>query len=373
MKANRYFDNGSTSYPKPQSVAEAIATFTLECGGSYGRGSYQEAYATTSLIEECRDLLGLVIGAIDGSNIAWCKSATEASNIAISSLELKGKRVIVSPLEHNCTMRPLTAVGAYIEVMPHFEDGRIDIDKLREKSQNGDYSDVALTVINHQSNVNGVIQPLAEIREIISLPIMVDTAQSLGYTPFSVDWCDYAIITAHKGLLGITGVGAVYAKSTSTLKPLIVGGTGSHSSSFDMPISFPERLEAGTLNSVGIAGLKAALDSNYKAAHTHSELIQFINDIGKIENIELFCALDSKYQGELFSFRHTKLDGSYISHRLDSEHGISTRFGLHCSALAHGTLGTTESGLVRVSPSKFHTASDFNLFVKALKDTIKNG
>lgn len=365
---NTNFDNGSTSFPKPHEVAEAVGEHILNVGGSYGRGSHARSFAMAGLEEDARDLMGQFIGEMDGENIAWAKNATEAANIILHSLDLRGKKVMVSPLEHNCTMRPLTYMGAELIVMPHLGDGRIDVEALRREYD----GTVALCVVNHESNVNGVIQPLEAVREVVKCPLMVDTCQSLGHVPFITAVCDYAIFTAHKGLLGVQGLGGLYARDTTTLRPLIYGGTGSNSDSYMMPSVFPEFIEAGTHNGVGVVGLAAALKHRPKPQHTHSELLDMIEEIKSIPDIEVFCALDGSYQGELFSFRHKTIDGSFITHRLGEEYGISCRFGLHCAPLAHSTLGTTQSGLIRVAPSIYHTAKDLSYFTTALKTVLRS-
>lgn len=361
---NSYFDNGSTSYPKPSEVTDAMVDYAVHGGGSYGRSSHRRAYLATSMVEECRDLVGQRLGVADGENIAFTKNATEASNIILSSLDLRGKEVLVSPLEHNCTIRPLVAKGAIIKILPHFADGRIDV-SLVEAGK------AVLAVINHQSNVNGVIQQINEIRESLPIPIMIDTAQSLGSATVDVSKIEYAIFTGHKGLLGPTGTGGLYAKDSSTLKPLMYGGTGSNSASFEMPLLFPEFLEAGTHNTLGIAGLNAALKCTVESQHSFSDFLDMMSEIEKFPNIELLKASEIDFQGELFSFRHAAMDGSLITYRLDEEYGIECRFGLHCSALAHETLHTTQSGTVRVSLSKFHTPNDLLFFVESLKEILK--
>lgn len=364
---NKYFDNASTSYPKPKEVAEAISDFTTNMGGSYGRSSYHRAFLSTALVEECRDKVGERLGVGDGSGIAWAMNATGGANMILSSLNLHGKKVLVSPLEHNCIMRPLKASGAVVEILPHFADGRIDVSKIKKEN-------AALVVVNHQSNVNGVIQPIAEIKKALSVtPFLLDTAQSLGHIAVDLQkWgVDYAIFTAHKGLLGLTGVGGLYAKDTSTLKPLIYGGTGSNSLSYDMPSLFPEFMEAGTYNMVGIVGLHAALDCTIVPSHTKNDFLDFLNEVRNLKDIEVFCAENSSYQGELFSLRHKTMDGALITSILSDEYGIECRYGLHCSALAHNTLGTTESGTIRVAPSMFHTIEELNYFVETLSKIVR--
>lgn len=361
---NKYFDNASTSYPKPREVVEAICDFTVNMGGSYGRSSYPRAFLSTTLVEECRDMLAERLGVSGG--IAWAMNATGGSNMIISSLNLRKKKVLVSPLEHNCVMRPLKAMGAIVEVLPHFTDGRIDISRIKKE-------DAHLVVVNHQSNVNGVIQPIADIKAALGdTPLFLDTAQSLGYIDVELEkWgVDYAIFTAHKGLLGVTGVGGLYAKDTTTLKPLLYGGTGSNSLSYDMPTLFPEFMEAGTYNMVGIVGLRAALGCTLEPYHTKNDFYDFLDEVRKLKGIEVFCAEDRNTQGELFSFRHNTIDGALLTSILSEEYGIECRYGLHCSALAHRTLGTTESGTIRVAPSIYHSCNELDYFVESLSKII---
>lgn len=360
---NLYFDNGSTSYPKPTEVTEAMVRFATYEGGSHGRGAHKRAYSATAVVEECRDLIGQRLGLQDGANIGWAMNATHAANVVISSLDLRGKEVLVSPLEHNCTMRPLVASGAIIKVMPSFSDGRIDISSITK-------GDAVLAVVNHQSNINGVVQPIEELRSVLDIPLMIDTAQSLGSFPVDVSSMDYAIFTGHKGLMGPMGTGGFYAKDTSSLRPLLHGGTGSNSASFTMPKIFPEAFEVGTQNVIGLVGLKQALECEVVPFHTKDDFLAMLSDISYINGIELFRANDTNYQGELFSFRHCSIDGSEIAYQLDDEYGIECRFGLQCSALAHQTLGTTSTGVVRVSLSKFHTVAEMEYFVKSLAKII---
>lgn len=364
---NKYFDNASTSFPKPREVIDAIAHFMTNCGGSYGRSSHSRAFTTTSLIEECRDLIGNKLGLEDGENIAWATNATTGANMIISSLDLKNKRVLVSPLEHNCIMRPLMAAGAIIEIIPHLKDGYIDLPNLK-------CDNISLAIVNHQSNVNGVIQPIEGIKKALGdIPLVIDTAQSLGHVDVELDkWgVDYAFFTGHKGLLGPTGIGGIYAKDSTTLKPLIYGGTGSNSSSFEMPSLFPEYMETGTYNTINIVGLLAALKCKIDAGHSKSDFLDMMDDIGKLEDIEIFSALNSDYQGEIFSFRHKSIDGAKITSILSEKYGLECRFGLHCSAQAHKILNTTESGTIRVAPSIYHTPEDLDYFIKSITSIIK--
>lgn len=364
---NRYFDNGSTSYPKPIEVADAVYHHITAVGGPYGRASYEKAIKNTFVVEETRDLISKSIGAQSGDNLFWCQNATMGSNTILGGLNLKGKRVLVSPLEHNAIMRPLEHLGAKWSTLPSLSDGSIDLEQLKNTSLEG----IELIVINHLSNVNGVIQPLEEIASwAVNTPIMVDCSQSLGHISIDVakSNIDYLIFTAHKGLLGITGLGGYYAKDPNNLKPLIYGGTGSSSESYLMPSTFPDRQEAGTPNIVGIVGLNAALKNAPTPNHTKEDTLTLIDDIKKIDGITVFCANNPLQQGELFSFTHNKINGSDFTLRLQKRHGIECRYGHHCAPLAHKSIGSFNTGTIRISLSPYHTKEDLNYLLTAIKN-----
>lgn len=368
VKPNLYFDNSSTSYPKPPEVAEAVCRHITAIGGNYGRATYERALTNNAIVEGTRDKLATLIGAENGDNIFWCQNATMGSNIVLNSLGLKGKKVLVSPLEHNAVMRPLVHLGADWSVLPCLRDGTVDLKKLKEIPAES----AALIVINHLSNVNGVIQPLEEIAAWAGdTPLMVDTSQSLGHTPIDVTKSniDYLIFTAHKGLYGITGLGGYYAKDANTLRPLIYGGTGSSSESYLMPETYPDRQEAGTPNIVGIAALNAALSNQPEPLHTHRDTLSLIEMTKRIKGIKVYCADDPSRQGELFSFVHDTINGSEFAYLLQKRHGIECRYGHHCAPLAHKSIGSYDSGTVRISFSPYHTKEEMDYLLNAITET----
>lgn len=372
---NGYFDNGATSFPKPEAVAKAMQIYLSELGGTYGRAAYDRVRRSTALVEACRDELANLSGTTLADHLVFTANATTAVNTILNGIPIKGK-ILLSPLEHNAIMRPLFRLKesgkiAGWELLPHRADGSIDVSRLPAVRLN----DTSLVIINHQSNVNGVIQPIEEICNWINgrLPILIDTAQSFGENPVEIDrWrVDYQVFTGHKHLLGPTGTGGFFVRNPNQMSPYIYGGTGSRSDSFEMPGFLPDRFEAGTPNIVGIAGLLAALQNRPNPRHNHHDLIQMLDEMEKIPGIKLLRSLRPESQGELFSMVPERLSTASLATALE-EQGIEVRSGLHCAPLAHETLGTSKSGAVRFSLSPYHTVDDLQTLITVVHEIVKN-
>ncbi|WP_283391089.1 aminotransferase class V-fold PLP-dependent enzyme [Millionella massiliensis] len=382
---NLYFDNASTSFPKPPDVAEAMCRFLTQEGGTYGRAAYDRVLRATRIVEGCRDAMAVLLGVDDASKIAFTAGATSAVNVVLNGLFPEGcsregqqpkKRVWVSPLEHNAVMRPLARLERLgritVEVLPGREDGTVDLDRLAAL----DTERGALVVVNHQSNVNGVIQPLKEIcawARSRGLHVMTDCSQSLPGAPIEVDaWgVDYAIFTGHKGLLGPTGTGGFFARDPQRLEPLICGGTGSRSDSFEMPDEWPDRFEAGTPNLVGLAGLGAALEHRPRAAHERQDFLDMVSAAAALPGFRVYRAADPGCQGELVSITHERLTPSRLSTLLWEEYEVETRAGLHCAPAAHRTIGTFPQGTVRLAASPYHTPADLEALLGVLNEIAR--
>jgi cysteine desulfurase family protein len=364
---NGYFDCGATSFPKPEEVAREISRYLDEIGGPYGRSFYRRALQVSGVVEETRSLLAALLGVADLEKIVFCHNATHAVNIVLKGLDLQGKEVWISPLEHNAVARPLRRLKKEkrisVRFLPAAADGRVQPERLA-----GLFSQkTGLIAVNHQSNVNGVVQPIREIKARAGrIPVLVDAAQSLGHIPIkAVDWgIDFVAFTGHKGLLGPTGTGGLYL--AGKLEPLIEGGTGSRSESSAMPDFLPDKFEAGTPNIAGIFGLRAALLHKPDCAHTRENFLQLLHACKRLNGIKVHAADSDSHQGELFSITATDMDPSKLGMRLYEEHGIETRLGLHCAPLAHRHIGTFPAGTVRISPSIYHRRQDFEMFLDAL-------
>ncbi|HNW15530.1 MAG TPA: aminotransferase class V-fold PLP-dependent enzyme [bacterium] len=370
---NKYFDNGATSFPKPPEVAEEIAGYLNEIGGTYGRSYHSKAIQVSKIVEETRNMFAKMINAHNSSNIVFTHNATHGINTVLKGLNLKNCEVAVSVLEHNAVMRPLTAIAEQnsikIRFIPSFSDGLIDVSKVSEVIT----EKTALVVVNHMSNVNGVIQPVEEIKEIIGdKPILVDAAQSGGHIKIDVlKGLDFVAFTGHKGLLGPTGTGILYIRNPEMLDSFIEGGTGSRSESVEMPQFMPDKFEAGTPNIAGIFGLRAALMNRPVPAHSFKELAQLIENIEEIDGFNVVRANDINNQGALFSILSSVMDPSVLGMKLFEKYGIETRIGLHCAPLAHKHLGTFPQGTVRISFSPYHTNEDIEYLINSLREISK--
>lgn len=372
---NTYFDNAATSFPKPLQVAERMYRYLTEEGGTYGRGAYGRVQQATAMAEQCRDSLADLMHVAEPENIVFASNATSAINALLMGLPNLAS-VAVSPLEHNAVMRPLEHLRVsrnlnYSE-LPKLNDGCIDLSALSRIEP----SRYDLFIINHVSNVNGVIQPMAEIAEIAKQnqwSIMLDTSQSLGEIPVDADaWgIEMLVFTGHKGLRGPTGTGGYYVARSQMLQPTVFGGTGSNSHSYTMPDELPDRFQAGTPNMVGIAGLLAALQNRPERQHTRDEFVSFMQEIAHIKGIKLLCADDVSRQSELFSILHDAIPPAQLAQRMYDRHGIEVRTGLQCSPCAHTSLGSFPDGAVRISPSPYHTADDFSFLIKSIWDAVR--
>jgi cysteine desulfurase family protein len=369
--SNLYFDNGATSFPKPPEVAAAVLHYLTQLGAPYGRSFYGKAVEVSREVEECRDMIGELCGISEAERIVFCPNATTAVNTVLSSLDLTDMRVAVSPLEHNAVMRPLEVLrksrGLQIDYFQADSDGRIRPDKVRESL----FGNTALAVVSHMSNVNGLIQPLKDIKAALGdIPLLVDGAQSAGHELIDVDgWgIDYLALTGHKSLLGPTGTGALYAAPGREIRPLVYGGTGSKSETYEIPDFFPDYMEAGTQNIAGIFGLSAALKHRPAPQHTKGDLLSLMGSIRNITSYTVTGAEDIKDQGELFSISHVFLSPSLLAERLYHEYNVETRVGLHCAPLAHQTLGTFPRGTVRIALSPYHSTEDLEYLLRALKE-----
>lgn len=369
---NLYFDNASTSFPKPPEVGELITRYLSE-GGTYGRAAYPRVFNASRLVEETRELVASVIGTSLISNVLFTYNSTYALNTIIQGFTYKHQNILISPLEHNAVGRPIEHLkhefGINYAIVPHFSDGLVDIEKLKTI----DFSIIDLVIINHVSNVNGLIQPIKDIKQAIGdVPLLVDASQSLGKVPLKVDdWgIDMLAFTGHKGLLGPTGIGGFFIRKPELVKPLIYGGTGSNSDKLEMPNFFPDRFEAGTMNVLGIYGLCGALKNQPNVIYTIAVFREIIDRLKTNSSIKLLIANDIENQSDVFSIVPLKTSVSNFTKLLYDTHKIEVRGGLHCSPIAYQTLGEYPQGAVRVSLSNYHTDSELNRLYSCITDII---
>ncbi len=367
---NLYFDNASTSFPKPPEVGEFINRY-LSQGGTYGRAAYPRVFNASKVVEETRELISNKIGTTLISNVAFTYNSTYALNTIIQSFLFNHKQILISPLEHNAIGRPIEYLkqneGVTYHIMPHFTDGLINIDELKRV----DFTKIDLAIVNHVSNVNGLIQPLKEIKQVIGeIPLLVDASQSLGKVLVNVDeWgVDMLAFTGHKGLLGPTGIGGFFIRNHKLVKPLIYGGTGSNSDKLLMPDYCPDKFEAGTQNILGIFGLFGAIKHQPKRMYNQDNFRNLILKLKQIDSLKLLIANDIDNQSDVFSIIPLNTSVSTFTKLLYQIHKIEVRGGLHCSPLAHQALGSFPKGAVRVSFSNYHTDNELNNLYSSIID-----
>lgn len=349
-----YLDNGATSFPKPPEVIGAV-TRALEQGANPGRGGYGAAMEAARVVFDCREAAAKLFHC-KPEQVVLTSNCTHGLNIAIGSLVKPGARVLISGFEHNAVTRPLYARQADIRIAGKqlFAWEEL-LDDFRRELKKG----VDAAVFTHVSNVFGYILPVEEMAGLCrqaGVPFIVDAAQSAGSLDVDMTgWgADYIAMPGHKGLLGPQGTGLLLCGNPGT--PLLFGGTGGQSRSREMPRDLPERLEAGTMNVPGAAGLGAGL-----------RLIQrkgIRNIFDREHRQAAACARQLKELGlRVFSGPHQAATVSFQAQE-DCEtlaeylgkQSIAVRAGLHCAPLAHESAGTIEKGTVRVSFG--HTASD---------------
>ncbi len=373
-----YLDNAATSHPKPESVYLAV-TAALRAGGSSGRGSYQQAMSADRLIFETRELLAELFNGGPSAQFVFTANATSAINLALFGLLQRGDRVVTTMVEHNAVTRPLRELeGRGIEVVKVPADSRSGIVEKAALQKACLHKPTRLLLVNHCSNVIGSIQPIDGLGHWChkhNILFMVDGAQSAGILPIDFQKLAVDLFAApgHKGLLGPQGTGFLYVKEGVKLAPYIFGGTGTNSRSELQPENLPERLESGTLNLPGLAGLRAALEflreTGIEQIH-RKEIqltVQLLSGLQKMERVEIYGTDNVMLRLGVISFNLKQYDPAEIGYILDCDEFISTRVGLHCAPDAHRTIGTYPTGTIRVSPGYFTTEAEVEQFLQVIE------
>ena len=375
-----YLDNAATSFPKPPQVIEAVEATLRQNAANPGRGGHQLSLQAGRLVMECRETVANFFGVDDSTRIAFTANATEAINLGLFGVLLPGDRVVTTSMEHNAVVRPLRALSDQgVEVVRVMADslGFVDPEAIRHACLPG----TRLLMMNHCSNVTGTLQVIEEIGPWCrqqGIVFMVDAAQSAGVFPINVDEMaiDLLAVPGHKSLLGPPGTGFLFVRKGLELRPLLYGGTGNFSQSATQPTEMPERLESGTLNTIGLAGLKAGVEFietvglDRIRAHEQDLLGQLIDGLSGLDGVSLYGPLGSTRHGGALSFNVKNIDPSMLGFRLDHEYGICCRVGLHCAPEVHGSIGTLPEGTVRLSPGYFNTADDIEKTLIAIRAII---
>lgn len=370
-----YLDSAATSLEKPDGVQYAVIGAMMSMA-SPGRGAHEAAMRAAEQCYGCRERLARFFNAPEPDNVVFTFNATHALNIAIHSVVRRGMRVIISGYEHNSVTRPLAALGAktVIADTPPFEpEAMIDFFK-RELPR------CEAAVFTHVSNVFGYILPVGELAALCreaGKPFIIDASQSAGVldVDFSALGADFIAMPGHKGLMGPQGTGVLLCSEET--RPIIFGGSGSESLLQDMPDFLPDRLEAGTHNVPGIAGLCAGLEyieartARRIREHERGLLNIFAEEMSHCGEISIFYSSDPEKQAGVVSIVPKRLSCEALGERL-SEAGVAVRTGLHCAPTAHRTAGTLASGTVRFSFSPFNNAAQVCEAAEILKNILKN-
>lgn len=367
-----YLDSAATTLQKPPAVARATAG-AINRLASPGRGGHRPAMEAADIAFACREEAAALLRVDDPGRVVFTFNATHGLNIAIKTLARPGARVVISGYEHNAVTRPLHAIpGLDLRVAraPLFDRAGA-LEAFRQALDQG----AELAVCNHVSNVFGFIQPLEEIAALCrerGVPLIVDASQSAGVLPLDFEGLGAAFMAmpGHKGLYGPQGTGLLLCGTDP--EPLLEGGTGSESIRQSMPDILPDRLEAGTHNIAGIAGLLEGLRFLRRrgvgeiAAHESRLIRQMGEGLGRVPGVEVFRAGDPSLQAGVLSFRLAGMDCEEAGEILGNR-GFALRAGLHCAPLAHESGGTLETGTIRASVSAFNTRGEIEQFVQAVR------
>ena len=372
-----YLDSAATTFQKPPSVARAVGD-ALATMSSPGRGGHPLAMRAADTAFQCRSELAELFRVKDPEQVVFTSNATHGLNIAIKSLVPPGGQVVISGYEHNAVTRPLAALGAEVSVAdgPLFQPEAVAgaFDALIRPG-------VDAVICNHVSNVFGFVQPVETVAALCrsrGVPLVIDASQSAGVLPLDLEGLGAAYIAmpGHKGLYGPQGTGVLLCGQGMVPRPLLEGGTGSLSLSQDMPDFLPDRLEAGTHNMPGIAGLLAGVrfvrrqGTDAILRHEHDLTRRAAERLAQLPGVEVFARPGAAEQAGVISFRVPGRDVEETGELL-AEHGIAVRAGLHCAPLAHRTAGTLDTGTVRVSVSAFSTLREVDALVRVLAESLK--
>jgi cysteine desulfurase/selenocysteine lyase len=372
-----YLDNAATTFPKPREVLTQMLETYSRLGVSPGRGGYDLAAEASQFVEQTRQKVADFFGAADPQRVIFTANATDALNLVIQGILQPGDHAIATRLDHNSVLRPLEHLrqrgSIEYDLVPFDGKGFIDphdvIARIRTNTR--------LVILTHASNVIGTLQPVAEIARLCrerDIPVAIDTAQSAGKVPIDMQsWGISAVaFTGHKSLCAPTGIGGLIAAADFDIRSTRFGGTGIESRSLTHTQSYPHRLEAGTINLLGIAGLSAGLDF-IRAAGMEADfqremelLTQLRDGLDRLQNVELYCANDLDRHVAVLTANIRGMAPEDVGAILDGDFDIAVRIGLHCAPLVHEDLKTSPRGSVRFSLGRINTQADIDRAVTAM-------
>jgi cysteine desulfurase/selenocysteine lyase len=378
-----YLDNAATTFPKPPKVTEEISRCLSEYCANPGRGGHEMSMTSGRAVMEARETIANFFNIQNSLQLCFTKNATEGLNIAIQGALENCDHVITTCMEHNSVFRPLKSLERErqieITIVRGDEFGELDLADIRNSIQ----KNTKMIICTLSSNVNGIINPIQEIGQIArehGILFLLDGSQGAGSIPIDVlDMnVDMLAFPGHKGLLGPQGTGGLYVKDGLKISSLLYGGTGSHSENPYQPEDMPDLMESGTLNTPGIVGLRWGIEyiNSIGIRNIHQrkfKLVQRLYEgLAELPGIKFYSKNSPDNNSGIVALNFEGIASTEISYILDKNYQIETRAGLHCAPLAHETLGTIKTGLVRFSVGCFNTEDEIDFTIKALREISAN-
>lgn len=377
-----YLDHAATSWPKAPGVDKAMLEILNGPSASSGRGNHGMALQAGRTLFRTRSSLAQLFNVANPNDIAFTSNTTEALNLAIKGIIQPGDHVIATMVEHNSVRRPLEYLkrtkGISVDYLHVNEKGELSFEELQSKFR----SNTRLVVCTHSSNLLGNILPIQEISHMAhqhGAVMLLDAAQTAGVYPIDVNQMEIDLLAfpGHKGLMGPQGTGGLYISPQVDLEPLLHGGTGSQSEALEQPLVRPDRYEAGTANTVGIAGLGAAVKfvkgQGVERIFDHEwKLTQrLMEELNRISSVSILGPELGQPRTGLISFNIHGFDAAELAFILDRNFGIAVRAGYHCTPLGHITSGTSKGGAVRASVGYTTTEEEISALIAAIESIVK--
>lgn len=379
-----YLDNGATSYPKPDGVYQFMDHFYRNFGVNPGRSGYDMCMEAGEVVDETRKMLTDFFNGSDPNRLCFSYNSTDALNLILYGMLKEGDHAISTTIEHNSVLRPLYHLekfhGVEVDYIPFDSQGFVDPEDFPKKFKNN----TKLVIVNHASNVIGTIQPIEQIgrqcREY-DIPFALDASQSAGKIPIDMEdqYLDIITFTGHKSLLGPTGIGGLYVREGIEIRHTRAGGTGVRSSVRTHLEEYPYRMEYGTINTIGVAGLNAGLKwiqgQGLTQIYKHEmRLTEKLRDgLKEVDGVTLYCQDNLENHISVFLFNVNGLEALNTGTILDVDYDIASRTGLHCAPLVHEQLGTDKiHGAVRFGIGPFNTEDHIQTAILAVKEIAES-
>ncbi|MCX6567761.1 MAG: aminotransferase class V-fold PLP-dependent enzyme [Candidatus Aminicenantes bacterium] len=372
-----FLDNGATSFPKPEEVYTYMDYFFRNFGVNPGRSGYDLCMETGLVVEETRKMLTAFFNGTDPNRLCFGYNSTDALNLIIFGMLRPGDHAITTTLEHNSVLRPLYHLrrdGVQVDFVPFDEAGFVDPEEIRKKFR----PNTRLVIVNHASNVIGTVQPIAAIGKFCreaGIPFAIDASQSAGKVPIDMhaQFLDVVAFTGHKSLLGPMGIGGLCVREGVEIRHTRAGGTGVRSAVRAHLEEYPYRLEYGTPNVMGIAGLKAGLTwllgKGLETVHAQEMRLArtLLDGLRAIPRVKLYCLDNIENHIAVLAFNIEGMDAADVGTMLDVDFGIACRTGLHCAPLVHEQMGTDKiHGAVRFGIGPFNTEEHIQTAIQAV-------